>query len=133
MDLPQLEFSCINLMKGKGLDLKGVKISLMLAYTRSRSFSRFKPEPSKFDGCSNLEVLILAVLILAKRTLGGQYLVSLILTTPTLQEPISVAPTLVDATDVTCEQIESAVIDKDTRFPDYILLDGSSPIRIQLH
>ena len=27
--------------------------------------------------------------------------------------------------NITCEQIESAVIDKETRFPDYILIAGS--------
>ena len=33
--------------------------------------------------------------------------------------------TLYRAKNVTCEQIESAIIDKDTRLPDYIEITGS--------
>ena len=114
---PSSEFNCKNLLKGKGIDLKIknlVKTRLYAADLRNSNLSQ-----------TNLTGADLRSADLRDANLSGAQLVLSNLDNANLEGADLRGANLYRAQNVTCEQIESAIIDKDTRLPDYILLDGS--------
>lgn len=95
-------FSCKNLMRGKGLNLIGLNlanINLYQADLRETDLSH-----TNLSG-ANLVLANLGKSILNQTNLKGA--------------------SLQRAYNVTCKQIQSALIDRNTRLPDYISLTGS--------
>jgi uncharacterized protein YjbI with pentapeptide repeats len=115
-------FSCKNLMKGKGLNLIGLNLvnsnlyhadlretnlshtSLMQSFLGNVNFGNANLRGANLEG-ANLTAAHFENTNLRKANLKGANL-----------DRVS---------NLTCDQIESAVIDKNTRLPDYITLTGS--------
>jgi uncharacterized protein YjbI with pentapeptide repeats len=116
-------FSCKNLMEGKRLDLIGLNLAnIQLHHSDLREINLSH---------TNLMQATLTVCSLDNADLRGANLerAKLMHTNfdnANLRKANLKGANLNQAYNLTCDQIESAVIDKNTQLPDYILLDRSS-------
>jgi uncharacterized protein YjbI with pentapeptide repeats len=116
------EFQCRNLLDGKGLNLS--KINLSNAYLPSVDLRESDLSQANFQNAI-LYSSKLNNANLSEANLNGANLVYAQLHKARIKGANLRGANLNRANGLTCEQIKSAVIDEETRFPDYISLTGS--------
>jgi uncharacterized protein YjbI with pentapeptide repeats len=115
-------FSCKNLMKGKGLNLIGLNLAnsnLYSADLRETNLSHTNLIQAFLDNV-NFDNANLMGTNLERADLRGAHFDNTNLRKANLK-----GTNLNKTHNLTCDQIESAVIDKNTRLPNYITLTGS--------
>ncbi len=116
-------FKCTNLLKGEGLDLRGM--NLENAFLHSANLSKFNLSQINFQNAYLPNALFhhanLSKANLKEAFLAGTRFNGANLTGADLRGAI-----FSSAVGITCDQIRSAVIDENTHLPDYISLVGSS-------
>ena len=98
---PEKKYNCKNLMQGKGLNLKNVdlqKIHLVSADLQNADLKNADLSEAHFDN-DNLKLANLQKTVLKKANLKTSI-------------------------NISCKQIQSAVIDRNTRLHDYIIITG---------
>ena len=126
-------FKCVSLLEGGGMDLRGMNLENV--YLQSANFSESNlsqvnfqnaklPNKLKFNN-SNLSKANLRGATLKMAVFIGANLTGADLRGANLWGADLRGANLNRAIGITCEQIESAVIDENTVLPDYISLDGS--------
>ncbi len=121
-------FRCVNVLKGEGVDLSGVNLADTYLYNldlRKSNLSRANLEKAILNntffqnadlGHANLKGANLRFSLFTDANLTGTDLRGTDLRGSHLDRVVG----------LTCEQVKSALIDKSTRLPSYILLAGSS-------
>ena len=116
------DVKCVNLHQGEGDDLSGINLehkNVDLAKLSKSNLDRANLQNSTFKR-AKFNYANLSNANLKGATLGGSF----------LEANFSGADLggtdLLDAANLSCEQIMSALIDKNTRLPDYIVLENKS-------
>lgn len=118
----EADLKCVNLLKGEGVDFNG--ISLENIYLPGSDFSKSNLSHVNFLNAV-LKHSNFSSANLSKASLKGANLERTVFHEANLKEADLRGANLNQATSISCEQIKSAVIDENTRFPDNILLAGS--------
>jgi uncharacterized protein YjbI with pentapeptide repeats len=117
-------FNCINLKKGKAVHLKGINLSKFFLV-------QVDLQGANLSQASLMETVLsfsnLSDTDLSHANFEGAKLAFTNLNNANLRQANLKGANLTRATNVTCEQIKSAVIGKNTNLPDYIFLKDSSP------
>jgi uncharacterized protein YjbI with pentapeptide repeats len=115
-------FKCENIRKGDGLDLSGM--NLANAYLLSSDLRKFNLSQTNLEK-THLGRSLLNDTNFSHANLKGSLMGDSYLGRANFEGADLRGANLIDARDLTCEQIKSAVIDESTLLPDYISVTGS--------